>query len=86
MELFRRHQEEIRVVLTDMAMPFVDGKDFIIQLRELDPFIKIIVISWLATDSQKDTVMATGANVFLRKPLEIEQLMSALRDLLDSEV
>jgi hypothetical protein len=85
MELYHKNQQDIRVVLTDMVMPFVDGKDFIVQLRTLDPFIKIIAISGLSTSSQKDAIMVTGANVFLGKPLEIEQLMSALRDLLDSE-
>jgi PAS domain S-box-containing protein len=85
LELYRKHQVEIRVVLTDMVMPFVDGNDFIVQLRAIDPFLKIIAISGLATHSQKNTIMTTGANVFLRKPLEIEQLMIALRDLMDSE-
>ncbi len=85
MELYRKHQKEIGVVLTDLVMPFIDGKDFIIQLRALDPFLKIIAISGLATQSQTDKIMVKGANVFLRKPLEIEQLMSALRDLLESE-
>jgi two-component system, cell cycle sensor histidine kinase and response regulator CckA len=85
MELYRKHQEEIRVVLTDLMMPFVDGNAFIVQLRALNPFLKIIAMSGLATHSQKDKILVKGANAFLRKPLEVEKLISVLEDLLYSE-
>jgi PAS domain S-box-containing protein len=85
LELFRAHRKTLRVVLTDMMMPFVDGRDLVIHLRALNPSLKIIAFSGLATDSVRDEVMALGANVFLPKPVEADQLISVLHDLLEPE-
>jgi PAS domain S-box-containing protein len=86
LELFRIHRDTIRVVLTDMMMPFVDGRDLVIHLRALNPSLKIIAFSGLATDSIQEEVLALGANAFLHKPVEVNRLMSVLHDLLETEV
>jgi two-component system, cell cycle sensor histidine kinase and response regulator CckA len=85
LELYRMHGHSIRIVLTDMMMPFVDGRDLIAQLRAMNPFLKIIAFSGLATDSARDEVLAMGANAFLTKPVESVQLISALHELLELE-
>jgi two-component system, cell cycle sensor histidine kinase and response regulator CckA len=85
LELFRTHREKIRVVLTDLMMPFMDGRDLIQQLRALSSSVKIVAFSGLATDSKRDEVMAAGANAFLSKPVEAEELLTVLKDLLNSE-
>jgi PAS domain S-box-containing protein len=85
LELFRIHRNTIRVVLTDMMMPFVDGRDLVIHLRTLNPSLKIIAFSGLATDSIQKEVMALGANAFLHKPVETNRLLSVLHELLETE-
>jgi PAS domain S-box-containing protein len=82
LELFHNNRETIRVVLTDMMMPFMDGREFITQLRALDPLLKIVAFSGLATESKKEEAASAGANAFLNKPMEVAQLLTVLRDLL----
>src|SRR5438876_3465547 len=65
---FTTHQHEIKGVLTDMLMPFMDGPTTIRVLRKIDPNVKIIAASGLMdSDKVKD---ATGMDniSFLMKP------------------
>jgi PAS domain S-box-containing protein len=50
--IFAQNKEQIKVVLTDMMMPFMDGTATIRALRKIDPQVKIIASSGL-TDSTK---------------------------------
>jgi CheY-like chemotaxis protein len=48
--LYVKHQAEIQVVLLDVMMPNMDGIGAIRVLRTMNPAIKIIAISGLATE------------------------------------
>jgi len=48
--IYIRHQSEIKVVMTDMLMPEMDGPATIRALREINQKVPIIAMSGLATD------------------------------------
>ena len=56
---FVHHRSEIAVVLTDMAMPVMDGPATIQALRAIDPGVRIIGSSGLAAEGH--LAKATGA-------------------------
>jgi PAS domain S-box-containing protein len=75
---YSAHRHEIKGVLTDMLMPYMDGPATIRVLRKLDPEVKIIAASGLMDNEKvKD---ATGmANIaFLMKPYTAEKLLHTL--------
>jgi len=74
--LYAQHQKEIAVVLTDMAMPVMDGSATIIALRAMDPQVKIIGSSGLTS--------AGDANLrhFIPKPYTAETMLKALAQVL----
>jgi PAS domain S-box-containing protein len=77
-DIFRRHKEEIRVVLCDLTMPRLDGWGTLSALRNLDRGIPVI----LASGYDKEKVM-TGDHpewpqVFLNKPYDMKELGDAL--------
>jgi two-component system, cell cycle sensor histidine kinase and response regulator CckA len=76
--LYASHRDEIAVVLTDMAMPVMDGPATIKALRAMNPAIKIIGSSGL--DSREEGAGAAGAAVdyFMAKPYTAEGLLSIL--------
>jgi len=78
MEVYRQHQDEIRVVLCDLIMPRMNGWETLAALRELKPNIPII----LASGYDKAQVMQ-GEHVerpqaFLQKPFRLQALKIAL--------
>ena len=81
---YTANRGNIRGVLTDMLMPFMDGPATIRVLRKMDPDVKIIAASGLMdSDRVKD---ATGMDniAFLMKPYTAEKLLSAIHKILNS--
>ncbi|MBI3445887.1 MAG: response regulator [Magnetospirillum sp.] len=74
-------QRSVAVVVTDIAMPVMDGKALIIEMYERCPDTVVLVLSghWTASVSQRQL----GPSVrFLGKPIAREQLVAAIREAL----
>lgn len=76
--LYAEHRSKIAVVLTDMAMPVMDGPATIIALRSMNPAIKIIGSSGLTSAGGVAKAMGAGVTQFLHKPYSAETLLKAL--------
>ena len=81
--VFAQNKEEIRLVLTDMAMPFMDGAATIRSLRRLAPDLKIIAASGLSTPEQAAEIDALGVEAFLQKPYTAEKLLTSIADIIN---
>ncbi len=76
--LYAEHREEISVVLTDMMMPHMDGPTTILTLQKINPQIKIIAVSGLASSDQLPRGAVTGIKTFLSKPYTTQELLKTL--------
>jgi CheY-like chemotaxis protein len=76
--LYARHPNEIDVVLTDMAMPVMDGPAAIIALRSLNPNVKIVCSSGLASNEGIAKTLGAGIHHFLAKPYTAEKILRTL--------
>ena len=84
-DLYKQHQGEVQVVLTDMAMPRMDGQAVIRALREINPQVRIVANSGFFPDSsrsQSSVQRVVGADKFLVKPFTAISLLTTLHDLL----
>jgi PAS domain S-box-containing protein len=81
--LYARNSEEIDLVLTDMAMPVMDGPATIIALRSLNPRVKIVGSSGLAFDVSK--AVSAGVKRFVPKPYTAETMLNILAEALQEE-
>jgi CheY-like chemotaxis protein len=76
------------LVVTDLIMPEEDGLKVVIKLRELKPSIRIIAISGggkVGPGSYLNLAKALGADAIFSKPFSINDLISKIELLLDSE-
>lgn len=66
------------LILLDISMPGVDGRDIckILKQKELTKKIPIVMIS--ASDDVERSVMDAGANDFLAKPFEMQELLKKI--------
>jgi PAS domain S-box-containing protein len=74
--LYSQRQDEISVVLLDMMMPSMDGLTTIRVLQQMNPQVKIIVMSGITAKGQLAEV--AGVNIFLNKPYTINELLQAI--------
>ena len=72
---FRQHAGEVRLFITDSAMPVMDGHLAIAELRKLKPGLPVILTSGEA-DADK-----AGA-VVVNKPFALEELLTAIHRIL----
>jgi len=72
----------IDLVITDLAMPELNGLRLIQALRQRDPSVKIIAVSGVASD-QLDLAENYGAKQTLFKPISREALLTAVKEVLD---
>jgi PAS domain S-box-containing protein len=73
---------DIAVVLTDMAMPVMDGFATITALKAIDPRVRVIASSGHSTSDAHDRAVAAGVRTFLDKPYTVETLVRAVHDVL----
>jgi len=82
--LYAQHPREISVVLTDMAMPVMDGPATIVALKAIDPDVKIIGSSGLVSDGGIAKAVGAGVLHFIPKPYTAEAILATLRQILDA--
>jgi len=73
--------EAVGLVLLDVAMPGVDGLQLCRQIKA-SPRTKdlpVMVLSARPGQGVEDEAMAAGAETFVRKPFDNDQLMSLIR-------
>ena len=79
--VYTEHKNEIAVVLTDMAMPVMDGSAMIHALMRINPTVKVIAASGL--NATISAAKVAGVKHFLTKPYTAAALLKTLRAILD---
>ena len=65
---FAAHRERVAVVVTDMAMPRLDGLGLIRKIREQGSRVPIVVMTGAISSEQIAECKSLGVSEFLRKP------------------
>lgn len=73
-ELFRGHPGTIDAVVLDMVMPGMGGRQTYIALREIDPFVPVILTSGLTVSDEANETLQLGASGFAPKPYDLGTL------------
>lgn len=76
LEIFERERPEI--VITDLKMPKIDGKGVLTAVKQISPETQVIVLTGYGENETAKTLMQNGAFAFLKKPLDLQQLVSVL--------
>lgn len=69
--------DQIALILIDMMMPDIDGYQAITELKESNKFkeIPVIAITAQAMSGDKEKCLDTGADGYVAKPVDMNQLM-----------
>jgi two-component system, cell cycle sensor histidine kinase and response regulator CckA len=86
LKFFSQHQDDVQVVLTDLAMPMMDGIATIRALRQIRPDIKIITMSGAASKTKAAEAHDLGVGISLAKPFSAGPLLEALHRVLHQPV
>lgn len=76
--LYFQRRNEIKLVLTDIAMAQMDGVALVRSLRKLDPQVRVIVSSGHFQKENMVVLEGLGVKTFLDKPYTAEKLLRAV--------
>jgi len=76
--LYVQKQSEIKLVVTDIMMPYMDGIATIRALRQINPNVKIIGTSGLAQNEASLEALKLHVQGFVRKPFTAKGLLESL--------
>jgi two-component system chemotaxis response regulator CheY len=69
------------IVTMDITMPEIDGIEAVRLIKKVDPDAKIIMMSAMGQESMVRDAIVAGAQGFLVKPFNEEDVLKALRKL-----
>ncbi|MDH4069508.1 MAG: response regulator [Ignavibacteria bacterium] len=82
-DLYKNRRGSIDLVLLDLNMPLMGGKETFEQLRIINPNLKIIILTGYGEHAIRDRFKGE-ADSFLQKPFQLEDLAVKIRQVLDS--
>lgn len=75
-------QEYVDLIITDVMLPDMDGFELIRQLRESGSTLPILLVTARETLADKERGFTAGADDYMVKPVEVEELLLRVRALL----
>jgi DNA-binding response OmpR family regulator len=84
-EVYKRNQKEIAVVLSDLGLPKLGGRDMLRKIREINPNVKIIFASGYVDPQTKSELFKAGAKFVLHKPYMKNEVLKKIREVIDSD-
>lgn len=81
-------KKDIMLVLLDIVMPEMDGNECITEIKshKFYEHIKIIALSASIVKSDREQIVANGADAFIQKPFKENELLVSIQELLNLEL
>ncbi len=85
LELFRRHRSEIDLVISDLVMPNLGGRQLVEALRAEGSGVRVLFTSGYSSDTVSGDSEFPPGVAFLQKPWTLDDLFARVRELLDAD-
>jgi two-component system, cell cycle sensor histidine kinase and response regulator CckA len=84
-ELCHQNGKEIDLLLTDVVMPLMSGRELAEKIKEMKPTIKILFTSGYTEDAVVRHGVSESEMNFIQKPFSFDELAKKVRTLLDEK-
>jgi DNA-binding NtrC family response regulator len=68
------------VMVLDLKMPGIDGMEVLRRVRKTYPQIQVVILTGHGSEKDEAEARRLGAFAYLQKPVDIEKLMSTLKN------
>jgi DNA-binding NtrC family response regulator len=83
LEIYGKEKQKIDLVILDLIMPGMGGKRCLNKLLEENPDARVMIASGYAGHGPTKEAIEAGARGFISKPYVTEEMLKALREILD---
>ena len=85
LEMAAHHQGTIQILVTDVVMPRISGRELASQITAARPNIKVLFISGYTDDSIFRHGVLQGGVAYLQKPFNLKAIAQKIREVLDGQ-
>lgn len=85
LEVYRAYRDDIALVLTDMTMPRMGGHELYRAVSQIDPEVKVLLISGYSCKEEVAALQKQGLRAFVQKPFDLQALAQVVRSTLDTD-
>jgi PAS domain S-box-containing protein len=85
LKLYEQHRKQISLIILDLLMPGMGGKQCLEALRKLDPNVRVLVATGHTAPGIVGELEQAGAKGFIRKPFETNLLLEKIREIVDED-
>jgi two-component system, cell cycle sensor histidine kinase and response regulator CckA len=82
LETVARHQGAIQLVITDVVMPGMSGRELVKKLAQTNPTTKVLYLSGYTEDTIVSDGSIESGTAFLQKPFSLQNLSRKVREVL----
>ncbi|MGA3286424.1 MAG: response regulator, partial [Bacteroidota bacterium] len=83
--IYKERKKEIALVLTDLGLPKMNGRDVCAQIKKLNPSARMIVATGYLDPEMKSEFLKAGVQHFLYKPYDLKKVLKVVREVLDGK-
>jgi len=85
LDLYKKNQNNISLIILDLIMPEMGGKQCLEELFKLNPNLKVLIASGYSADELLEKAVQKMARGFVGKPFDRKELLRAVRNVLDED-
>jgi CheY-like chemotaxis protein len=82
-DTYTKCRETVDLVLTDLGLPDLTGKDEILKLEQINPDVRIICASGYMVSAVEKEMIQVGVKAVVRKPYAPQEILQKVRSVLD---
>jgi DNA-binding NtrC family response regulator len=79
---YRKEWQTIDLVILDMLMPDLNGREVFVALKEVNPQVKTLVSSGYSEEGEAQDLLREGVSGFLQKPFLLDELAEKIRQVM----
>ncbi|MBT5022663.1 PAS domain S-box protein [Candidatus Woesearchaeota archaeon] len=84
-DLYEQNHNNIDGVILDMKLPGLNGKEVYIKIKEINPYVKVLLTSGYSKDGHAQEILNLGVKDFIQKPFGPKLLLEKIYDLLTTK-
>ena len=81
-EMFEAHADEIGLVICDLGLPRLGGRDVFLRMKEIKPNVRAIVASGYLEPSLRTEILRAGVIDTVQKPYDFRELIERIRSII----
>ena len=85
LQLYRKEQNRIDLILLDLIMPGMGGKKCLEELLRVNPRARVLIASGYSADGPTKEALGVGARDYISKPYDAKQMLKVVREVLEQD-